>query len=311
MSVDSDRDADDTGDLRFTLVLARGSASFIQPGQWEIHLRADQITDGRFDAWIERTDRSALGEQTRFSPSSADPSRTITTPGTARRILTVGSYVTRPRIDSPAAGNISAFSSRGPTRYGFRKPEICAPGEQIQAPRSSRMTSGSGMHRLETGTSMAAPHVTGTAALLLSVTPGLHCEQIKQILARTARKTGAAARAPDDTFGHGRLSADAAVALARTVRFPTIAGVTVDGATVTWSTDLPTTGAVLYNPHRRRMQLGRSLGSEADLVLATDHSVDMGHLSPGTYFLEIVAFSEDNFWTADDNEGELYELTIP
>ncbi|MEM9380206.1 MAG: S8 family serine peptidase [Planctomycetota bacterium] len=59
------------------------------------------------------------------------------------------------------------------------------------------------------GTSMAAPHVAGVAALLLSVAPGLTPAQLEQILTSTATDLGAPGR--DDQYGHGLVNALAAV----------------------------------------------------------------------------------------------------
>jgi subtilisin family serine protease len=301
-----------TGDALATIILASGDAPFVQPGRWKLLLRNNGAVPLRFDAWIERTRRDVPGEQTRFTTASADPTRTISVPGTARRIITVGSYVTRFAGGSPP-GQVSSFSSRGPTRYGLLKPEIAAPGEMIVSARSSRSDAPSDPdpHRTPmNGTSMAAPHVAGAAALILSVRPGLTCEQVKQILMQTARRDGLAAGAPNPSWGAGKLDIAAAVDQARTAQFPVISNVAVEGATLSWRTDIPTTAAVRFHTNRLQLQLGRELGSRVNLNLSTKHSLTLAELAPGEYFCEVVAFSRENWWTADDNNARLYAVRI-
>ena len=65
---------------------------------------------------------------------------------------------------------VSYFSSRGPTGDGRTKPDLIAPGERIDS------CSLNGYYETMDGTSMAAPHVSGAAALLL----GRHRELIGQ-----------------------------------------------------------------------------------------------------------------------------------
>ncbi len=308
-------DSGGTGDVRAIVFIGRGTAPRIQPGRWSLHFRGDQITDGGFHVWIERTARgNGGGEQSRFTPADNDPTCTISIPGTARRIITVGSYVTRFVNDAPL-GALSRFSGRGPTRYGLRKPELAAPGESIISVRSSasRRPQFVPGYTLMPGTSMAAPHVTGVAALLLEINPRFTCEQVKQILARAARRDGAAASAPDDSWGSGRLTALRAVELARAVRFPVVSNVSVSGTTLSWETDIPTTGAVRFNPHQRRMLLGRSIGSRVTLTVGVRHSIDLQGLPPAKYHCEILAFTPDpeEWQTLDDDQGRHYSVTVP
>jgi len=102
----------------------------------------------------------------------------ITDPGNAESVITVGSTHRR----DPHLYGVSYFSARGPTGDGRRKPDILAPGEKITSTIPDE-----GTQRMD-GTSMAAPHVSGAAALLMARYPELigRPVRIKAILMETA-----------------------------------------------------------------------------------------------------------------------------
>jgi subtilisin family serine protease len=108
----------------------------------------------------------------------------ITDPGNADGVITVGAV----HKSHPHAYGISYFSSRGPTGDGRLKPDLVAPGEKIDS--TVPMDNGA-VGRLD-GTSMAAPHVSGAAALLMS----RHRElvgaprRVKEVLMKTATDLG-------------------------------------------------------------------------------------------------------------------------
>ncbi|CDO86180.1 hypothetical protein AWC29_29485 [Mycobacterium triplex] len=106
----------------------------------------------------------------------------ITDPGNADRVITVGST----HHYKPFTYGVSYFSSRGPTGDGRLKPDLVAPGERIY---SSVLDDDWGY--LD-GTSMAAPHVSGAAALLMARYPELvgQPDKIKKILCETATDLG-------------------------------------------------------------------------------------------------------------------------
>ncbi|WP_202921877.1 S8 family serine peptidase [Anatilimnocola aggregata] len=106
----------------------------------------------------------------------------ITDPGNAELAITVGAT----HRSHPHRYGVSYFSSRGPTGDGRAKPDILAPGEKIMAPVPN------GDAKALDGTSMAAPHVSGAAALLMARHPELigRPADIKRILCSTATDLG-------------------------------------------------------------------------------------------------------------------------
>ncbi len=105
----------------------------------------------------------------------------ITDPGNAEGVITVGAT----HRAWPHTYGVSFFSSRGPTGDGRMKPDLLAPGEKIT---SCVPGSNGGRSDQMDGTSMAAPHVSGAAALLMARHEELKGQpaRIKQILCETA-----------------------------------------------------------------------------------------------------------------------------
>lgn len=115
-------------------------------------------------------------------PTEGYRQMSITDPGNAEGVITVGAT----HRHQPHTYGVSYFSSRGPTGDGRTKPDLVAPGEKITAP-----VPGGGLKSLD-GTSMAAPHVSGAAALILARHPELigRPAEIKQVLCATATDLG-------------------------------------------------------------------------------------------------------------------------
>jgi hypothetical protein len=106
----------------------------------------------------------------------------IMDPGNAERVITVGAT----HREKPHVYGVSFFSSRGPTGDGRMKPDLVAPGEKVNGPLPDQSQG------LLDGTSMAAPHVSGVAALLMARHNELQGDPsaIKQILMDTATPLG-------------------------------------------------------------------------------------------------------------------------
>lgn len=115
-------------------------------------------------------------------PQEGYQSISITDPGNTESVITVGAT----HRDSAHLYGVSYFSSRGPTGDGRLKPDLVAPGEKIVS------TIPAGETKRMDGTSMAAPHVSGAAALLLARYGELvgRPVRIKEILCKTATDLG-------------------------------------------------------------------------------------------------------------------------
>jgi subtilisin family serine protease len=102
-------------------------------------------------------------------------SSTINDPGNAALAITVGST----HRDAPHTYGVSYFSSKGPTGDGRLKPDLVAPGERITSCATGRkldeiravqpVPAGAACYVDDSGTSMAAPHVSGAIAAFLSI----------------------------------------------------------------------------------------------------------------------------------------------
>ena len=126
---------------------------------------------------------------------------TVGSPGCARQVITVGA--------TNDSDQITSFSSRGPTSDGRVKPDVCFPGFGIIAARAQGTSMGTPIDARYTsasGTSMATPHASGAAALLLQAHPGVAPAEVKQRLMETAINLGL----DPNTQGKGRGDAMAA-----------------------------------------------------------------------------------------------------
>lgn len=175
-------------------------------GVWTTRLYGEEVQDGHYHAWIERAGQKV---QARFEPECATPTHTTGTICNGLRTIAVGAYDAR--LPSFPLG---AFSSAGPSRRGGDVPTISAPGIAIRAARSSYLTpEGRIMNDLtiKSGTSMAAPHVSGVIALMFEAAgeTRLTAEQARDILIATARPE------PSDAqyrrYGAGRVDAVEAI----------------------------------------------------------------------------------------------------
>lgn len=168
---------------------------YLDSGIWTFRLTPERIVTGRYDMWLPS--RGILNPSTRFLRPV--PETTLTIPSTASNVISVGAY-----DDSYRA--YADFSGRGFTRQtGQVKPDLAAPGVDIVTARRG------GGYEAVTGTSFAAPFVTGSAALLMQWgilqgnDPFLYGEKVKAYFTRGARHLPGYDVWPNERLGYGTL----------------------------------------------------------------------------------------------------------
>lgn len=166
----------------------------LETGIWKLSFLPKRIITGIVDLWLPTVE--AIGKETGFL--NPEPDTTLTIPSAARNVITVGAY----RTDT---GSIAAFSGRGYTADGRIKPTLVAPGVNVMT------TVPGGGYGRRTGTSIAAPFVTGSAALLMEWgivrgnDPFLYGEKLKAYLIKGARPLPEQTEIPDTEAGYGAL----------------------------------------------------------------------------------------------------------
>lgn len=166
---------------------------FVDFGIWKIRLTPVTIKWGRVDLWLPA--RESLNYGTAFL--EPDSEATVTVPATAQGVISVGAY------DS-SGDAYATFSGRGFDNVGYTgmyKPDVVAPGVEVDIAVGVKVT----------GTSFAAPFVTGSAALLMEWgivkgnDPYLYGEKVKAYLIKGARPLRNVDVYPNSRTGWGAL----------------------------------------------------------------------------------------------------------
>ena len=173
------------------------NTTFITSGTWALHIASiptGKIVDGRLQFWLPS--KEATNSATGFLSPSSD--MTFTIPSTASSVISVSGYDSNLDVFAP-------FSGQGFSNNRHTKPDLCAPAVNILS------TAPGGGYTIRTGTSMAAPFVTGAAALLMQHgivngnDPFLYGEKAKAYLWKSARPLPAFSEYPNEKVGWGAL----------------------------------------------------------------------------------------------------------
>ena len=176
---------------------------YLNSGVWTFFLEPVRVVTGKYYFYLPSgTVRNA---STGFFRST--PEATLTIPSTAARVVTVGAYtsVYNAYADFSGRGYGDTERTLGVVTSGMAKPDLVAPGVNVLAPDLY------GGYTPVTGTSFAAPVVTGSAALLMEWgivrgnDPFLYGEKVKAYLRKGARPLRGDPDVPNDKTGWGSL----------------------------------------------------------------------------------------------------------
>jgi subtilisin family serine protease len=212
----SARDRSRAGTSRFDIWVYRDGGE-LAVGSWGLRLRNNTLSWLNVNAYVADDVRAWEGGIT-FDDSVSFPFSTVTSPGTANNAITVASYSTR-GIGGVAPGALSPFSGRGPRIDNQHVLDVAAPGHyDVACARSKDLPDGAlGQYAWFSGTSAAAAHVAGAAALLLQEDPERSPDQVRQTLRDAARRDTDTGVVPNENWGAGKLDIRAAVPATPTI----------------------------------------------------------------------------------------------
>ena len=283
-------------------------------GTWTFRVHGDNITQGgRYDIWIFFSSFGAA--QTAVSWNAPiDLTELVSIPGTSLNVTTVGAFVTRQGwtdVDGqpisytsmPTIGSLAPFSSPGPTRDGRMKPEITAPGMGIASTLSIDAAPGiladpnlrlrvvqDGVHWVIEGTSMAAPHVTGVYAQMLTLNPTLDAIELRSLATAAARRDAFTGPSANNDWGFGKV--DALGAVENLIKNIPALQAASDGVTFGWNgTPLAST----YNVYRGDIGLlnGTYYGTCFRQGLSSPAFTDTDTPIPGSGFFYLITGVKD------------------
>ena len=187
------RPFDINGEIGISLI---SEGNYIISGVWTIRLILENNYEGIYDMWLPTSE--GLNKKTKFLQPTVNG--TLGIPATIQDVISVGSY-------NYTLRTISSFSGRGRIYplYFDAKPDLVAPGEGIE----SSMPNNS--YAKKSGTSMATPHVSGIAALLMEwgILKGndyyLFGDRLKYYLIMGTKKERTDVTYPNTSWGYGEV----------------------------------------------------------------------------------------------------------
>lgn len=201
-----------------------------------------------------------------------------------------------------APGELWIGSSKGPTQDARLGIDFAAPGEVLFGPYSpgsfysridgNKIAGGNGLYGIQNAVSAAAPLVTGTIALMLELNPDLSPAEILEILQNTSRSDTFTGNTPNNSWGHGKMDAKAALdAVERTVSTDENIG---PGALSLKLYPNPSSGLLQITTEEGLkvidMRLRDGTGRELPLIYenrGTPYLINLNNIPRGIYFIQI------------------------
>ena len=206
-------------------------------GTWIMQLYNTSSVPVTYHGWFQ----SSLGtSSSTVTVIGGDNNYVVGTPGNATSSITAAAYTSRwywKSLDgntysstyANSSDNIAVFSSAGPRVDNFQKPDVAAPGFWLVSAFPNSFLSATslsnipyvtpdGKHQVMAGTSMAAPCVAGSCALLLQYNPNLTADQIRNAILSTATADAyTGSLLPSPLWGYGKLDVLKALSLIASV----------------------------------------------------------------------------------------------
>lgn len=272
-------------------------------GVFRLRLRGITVNDGSFIGTMNPARVGTGNGFLDFSSNQGSINDYSASPG----VISPGDYVFAPTFMSVngntygggmgAPGQIWDGSSLGPTQDGRLGIDFAAPGEVLFGPYSTdsfygrfetnRVAGGNNLYGIQNAVSAAAPLTTGIIALMLEMDPTLTPAEVLTVLQTTARSDNFTGATPNNSFGHGKI--DAKAAIDEVNRIVSINDPRAPAFQVNIS---PNPVRDLLKVSLPGGQLIRELGvydvvGRKQVVIASNGQVNVQSLAAGSYFLQV------------------------
>jgi hypothetical protein len=195
------KDVSSKGTVMMRFAISRQDTGILKG---RVKIKVTSENDEEIRGYVVDVTQSWSGNARWVNSNSITDRSTVCYPSTADSCIAVGAYVVNFGW-MEQIGDLAAYSSRGYNITGKLGAEITAPGH------STFSTEKNNGYQIFSGTSSAAPHVVGAAALLLQYDPSLTHEKIKMILLNSAKKDKFTGNVPNENWGWGKLDIENAI----------------------------------------------------------------------------------------------------